>query len=46
MTRDALTRRLGELTDAVLGDPRWEQDDLSVSGRQEMLENIVNRYLR
>src|SRR5262249_11224532 len=31
MTWDALTERVGELTDAVLADPRWEQDDLSVS---------------
>ena len=31
MTRDALTHRVGELADAVLADPRWEQDDLSVS---------------
>lgn len=31
MTRNALTQRVGELTDAVLADPRWEQDDLNVS---------------
>jgi|SRR6516164_7669755 hypothetical protein len=31
MTRDALTERVGELADAVLTDPRWYQDDLSVS---------------
>ncbi len=31
MTRDALTQRVGELADAVLADPRWEQDDLNVS---------------
>jgi hypothetical protein len=31
MTRDALFERVGELADAVLADPRWERDDLSVS---------------
>ena len=31
MTQDALARQLGELADAVLADPRWTRDDLSVS---------------
>ena len=31
MTRDALTQRVGVLADAVRADPRWAQDDLSVS---------------
>jgi hypothetical protein len=31
MTRDALIQRVGELTDAVLADPRWQQDDVSVT---------------
>ena len=31
MTRDALAERVGELADAVLADPRWKRDDLSVS---------------
>jgi hypothetical protein len=31
MTRDELTARVGELTDAVLADWRWVQDDLGVS---------------
>ena len=31
MTKDTLTERIGELADAALADPRWEQDDLSVS---------------
>ena len=31
MTRDALTQRVGELADAVLADPRFERDDLSVA---------------
>ena len=31
MTRDALTQRVGELTEAVLADPRWQQDDVSVT---------------
>jgi hypothetical protein len=31
MTRDALTERVGTLAAAVRADPRWEQDDLSVS---------------
>jgi len=31
MTRDALFERVGELADAVLADPRWKRDDLSVS---------------
>ena len=31
MTRDALMERVGELADAVLADPRWERDDLSVT---------------
>lgn len=31
MTRDALTDRVGELADAVLADPRFERDDLTVA---------------
>jgi hypothetical protein len=31
MTRDALTQRVGELAEAVLADPRWQQDDVSVT---------------
>jgi hypothetical protein len=31
MTRDALAERVGELADAVLADPRWGRDDLSVT---------------
>lgn len=31
MTRDALTKRVGELADAVVADARFERDDLSVS---------------
>ena len=31
MTRDALSERVGKLADAVLADPRWQQEDLSVS---------------
>src|SRR5262245_28007716 len=31
MTRDALAERVGALADAVLADPRWQQDDLSVT---------------
>src|SRR5947207_14923457 len=30
MTEDALPKKLGELADVVLADPRWRQDDLSV----------------
>jgi hypothetical protein len=31
MTRDALTQRVGELTEAVLADPRWHHDEVSVT---------------
>src|SRR4051794_32686162 len=31
MTQDALAKQAGELADAVVADPRWHQDDLSVS---------------
>ena len=31
MTRDALAECVGELANAVLADPRWQRDDLSVS---------------
>ena len=31
MTQDALAERVSKLAHAVLTDPRWEQDDLSVS---------------
>jgi hypothetical protein len=31
MTRDILTQRVGELADAVVADPRFVRDDLSVS---------------
>ena len=30
MTQEALTEQLGRLADAVLSDPRWQQDDISV----------------
>ena len=31
MNREALAEKVGELMDAVRADPRWQQDDLSVS---------------
>src|SRR5258706_15188322 len=31
MTRDALAKHVSDLTDAVLADARWRQDDLSVT---------------
>ena len=31
MTQDALAERVGALADAIVSDPRWEQDDLNVS---------------
>lgn len=31
MTKDALAKQIGESASAVAADPRWEQDDLSVS---------------
>jgi hypothetical protein len=31
MTRDTLVKRVGELADAVLADPRFERDDLTVA---------------
>jgi hypothetical protein len=31
VTQDALTQEVGKLADAVLADPRWQQNDLNVS---------------
>jgi hypothetical protein len=31
MTQDALTQQLNTLVDAILADPRWQQDDLNVA---------------
>jgi hypothetical protein len=31
MTQDALAKEAGDLADVVIADPRWRQDDLSVS---------------
>jgi hypothetical protein len=31
MTRDVLTEKVGALANSVVKDPRWRQDDLSVS---------------
>jgi hypothetical protein len=31
MTQDALAKQAGDIADAVTADPRWQQDDLSVS---------------